>query len=226
MVSPQTGGNAADDYFSDGLTDELIAQLVETGVLSGPPGPRRPGHLGPAATTVITRVRLTFGAVFLMAVVAPGATRLPAQGWHEAGLAAFDTVWRTVNDTYYDPAFGGLVGPAPAERTLGMQIANNYLDGELRPIGSFATTKELAAWMAAAIPFLATWLAGGMLAFALSFDEVIVTTFTAGQQQTLPIWMLQELIRPRQRPVTNVVAVVIIALVNDVEIPNSMAERS
>jgi len=53
-------------------------------------------------------------------------------------------------------------------------------------------------------------LAGGMLAFALSFDEVIVTTFTAGQQQTLPIWMLGELIRPRQRPVTNVVAVIVI----------------
>lgn len=55
-------------------------------------------------------------------------------------------------------------------------------------------------------------LAGALLAFALSFDEVIVTTFTAGQQTTLPIWMLQELIRPRQRPVTNVVAVAIIAL--------------
>jgi putative spermidine/putrescine transport system permease protein len=54
-------------------------------------------------------------------------------------------------------------------------------------------------------------LAGGMLAFALSFDEVIVTTFTAGQQSTLPIWMLQELVRPRQRPVTNVVAIVVFA---------------
>ncbi|MGQ0611527.1 MAG: ABC transporter permease [Paracoccaceae bacterium] len=54
-------------------------------------------------------------------------------------------------------------------------------------------------------------LAGGMLAFALSFDEVIVTTFTAGQQATLPIWMLEELIRPRQRPVTNVVAMVVFA---------------
>jgi putative spermidine/putrescine transport system permease protein len=53
-------------------------------------------------------------------------------------------------------------------------------------------------------------LAGGMLAFALSFDEVIVTTFTAGQQSTLPIWMLSELVRPRQRPVTNVVAVLVI----------------
>jgi len=53
-------------------------------------------------------------------------------------------------------------------------------------------------------------LAGGMLAFALSFDEVIVTTFTAGQQQTLPLWMLEELIRPRQRPVTNVVAMIVV----------------
>ena len=63
------------------------------------------------------------------------------------------------------------------------------------------------------LPNLATaLLAGGMLAFALSFDEVIVTTFTAGQQQTLPIWMLTELVRPRQRPVTNVVAVFVIAV--------------
>jgi putative spermidine/putrescine transport system permease protein len=54
-------------------------------------------------------------------------------------------------------------------------------------------------------------LAGGMLAFALSFDEVIVTTFTAGQQSTLPIWMLSELVRPRQRPVTNVVAIIVFA---------------
>ena len=53
-------------------------------------------------------------------------------------------------------------------------------------------------------------LAGGMLAFALCFDEVIVTTFTAGQQATLPIWMLEELVRPRQRPVTNVVAMVVV----------------
>ena len=63
-------------------------------------------------------------------------------------------------------------------------------------------------------------LAGAMLAFALSFDEVIVTTFTAGQQatftagsgaesKTLPIWMLEELVRPRQRPVTNVVAMIV-----------------
>ncbi|WP_020395056.1 ABC transporter permease [Thiolinea disciformis] len=63
------------------------------------------------------------------------------------------------------------------------------------------------------LPNIATaLLAGGMLAFALSFDEVIVTTFTAGQQSTLPIWMLEELVRPRQRPVTNVVAVMVVLM--------------
>ena len=63
------------------------------------------------------------------------------------------------------------------------------------------------------LPHLSSALiAGGMLAFALSFDEVIVTTFTAGQQQTLPIWIFASLTRPRDRPVTNVVAFFVIAV--------------
>ena len=62
-------------------------------------------------------------------------------------------------------------------------------------------------------PQLATaLLAGAMLAFALSFDEIIVTTFTAGQQETLPIWIFSSLVRPRARPVTNVVAMLVIAV--------------
>ena len=63
------------------------------------------------------------------------------------------------------------------------------------------------------LPNLATaLLAGGMLAFALSFDEVIVTTFTAGQQSTLPIWIFSQLTRPRDRPVTNVVAFLVVSI--------------
>jgi putative spermidine/putrescine transport system permease protein len=63
------------------------------------------------------------------------------------------------------------------------------------------------------LPQVATaFLAGGMLAFALSFDEVIVTIFTAGNERTLPIWFFNELFRPRDRPVTNVVAVIVIAV--------------
>lgn len=63
------------------------------------------------------------------------------------------------------------------------------------------------------LPQVATaFLAGGMLAFALSFDEIIVTIFTAGSEQTLPIWFFNELFRPRDRPITNVVAVIVIAV--------------
>jgi putative spermidine/putrescine transport system permease protein len=55
-------------------------------------------------------------------------------------------------------------------------------------------------------------IAGALLAFALSFDEVIVTTFTAGDQETLPIWILNNLSRPRNLPIVNVVGVVVILL--------------
>ena len=50
-------------------------------------------------------------------------------------------------------------------------------------------------------------VAGAILAFALSFDEIVVTTFTAGPKvQTLPIWIFGNLFRPNQAPVINVVA--------------------
>ena len=56
-------------------------------------------------------------------------------------------------------------------------------------------------------------LAGALLAFALSFDEIIVTTFTAGSGlQTLPIWIYQNLFRPNQAPVVNVVAAALIVV--------------
>ncbi len=56
-------------------------------------------------------------------------------------------------------------------------------------------------------------LAGALLAFALSFDEIVVTTFTAGPGvQTLPIWIYGNLARPNQAPVVNVVAAVLVLL--------------
>ena len=55
-------------------------------------------------------------------------------------------------------------------------------------------------------------LAGGMLAFALSFDEIIVTTFTAGSQETLPIWIFTNYARPNQLPIVNVVGLTVILL--------------
>jgi putative spermidine/putrescine transport system permease protein len=62
-------------------------------------------------------------------------------------------------------------------------------------------------------PVLSTALiAGGLLAFALSFDEVIVTTFTAGAQKTLPIWILDQLRQGQNLPVVNVAAFGVIVL--------------
>ena len=56
-------------------------------------------------------------------------------------------------------------------------------------------------------------LAGGLLAFALSLDEIVVTTFTAGAGiQTLPQWIFNNMFRPNQVPVVNVVATFVIIL--------------
>jgi putative spermidine/putrescine transport system permease protein len=65
-------------------------------------------------------------------------------------------------------------------------------------------------------------LAGGILAFSLSFDEVIVTTFTAGQQETLPIWILGQMLKPRDRPLTNIAALLVVVLTT---LPILLAQR-
>ena len=63
------------------------------------------------------------------------------------------------------------------------------------------------------LPVLSTALvAGGLLAFALSFDEVIVTLFTAGAQNTLPIWILGKIRLGQQLPEVNAVVFVVIML--------------
>ena len=56
-------------------------------------------------------------------------------------------------------------------------------------------------------------VAGALLAFALSFDEIVVTTFTIGAgEDTLPIWIFENFSRPNQLPIVNVVAVFVILL--------------
>ncbi|HEY6551683.1 MAG TPA: ABC transporter permease [Solirubrobacterales bacterium] len=64
------------------------------------------------------------------------------------------------------------------------------------------------------LPSLKTALAaGGLLAFALSFDEIIVTTFTIGAgEETLPIWIFSRLFRPNELPIVNAVAVLVVLI--------------
>jgi putative spermidine/putrescine transport system permease protein len=73
------------------------------------------------------------------------------------------------------------------------------------------------------LPNLATALvAGGLLAFALSFDEVVVTNFTAGTQETLPLWIYNQFRLPNTAQEVNAVAVFVIALT---AVPVFLAQR-
>jgi putative spermidine/putrescine transport system permease protein len=73
------------------------------------------------------------------------------------------------------------------------------------------------------LPVVSTSLvAGGLLAFALSFDEVIVTTFTAGAQNTLPLWIFGQIRLGQRLPQVNVVVLVVIAVTI---IPVILAQR-
>ena len=78
------------------------------------------------------------------------------------------------------------------------------------------------------LPNIATALmAGGLLAFALSFDEIIVTNFTSGSEITLPKWIFNNLRLPNQRPVVNVVAsVLLIASLIPVYIAQRLTQES
>jgi putative spermidine/putrescine transport system permease protein len=73
------------------------------------------------------------------------------------------------------------------------------------------------------LPVVSTALvAGGLLAFALSFDEVIVTTFTAGAQNTLPLWIFGQIRLGQRLPQVNVVVLLVMALTL---IPVILAQR-
>jgi len=98
-------------------------------------------------------------------------------------------------------------------RTSGSQVEASMDLGA----NSFQTFRHVV------LPNIATaLLAGAILAFSLSFDEVIVTTFTAGNQQTLPIWIFSQMLRPRNRPITNVTAMLVVLLTT---LPILLAQR-
>ena len=88
------------------------------------------------------------------------------------------------------------------------------LGGDLEEASMDLGADSFTTFWRVTFPLLRTaLLAGGLLAFALSFDEIIVTRFTAGQDVgTLPIWILDNLFRPNQAPVVNVVATVLVFL--------------
>ncbi|MGZ4443107.1 MAG: ABC transporter permease [Nocardioidaceae bacterium] len=108
---------------------------------------------------------------------------------------------------------------AVAHATFCIVVVFNNVSARLRQIGGNVeeASMDLGAsrWTTfrlVTLPLLRlVLLAGALLAFALSFDEIVVTTFTAGNGvQTLPIWIFANLFRPNQTPVINVIGTVLI----------------
>ena len=95
-----------------------------------------------------------------------------------------------------------------------VQARLRRLQGSLAEASADLGARPLTTFRLVTFPLLrSALLAGGLLAFALSFDEIVVTTFTAGAtQQTLPIWIFANLFRPNQAPVVNVVAAALLVL--------------
>lgn len=113
----------------------------------------------------------------------------------------------------------GIITVIIGHATFCIVIVFNNVQARLRRMGSSLeeASADLGAtgwqtfWMVTFPGIRGALVAGALLAFALSFDEIVVTTFTAGPDvQTLPLWIFGNLFRPNQAPVVNVVAAVLI----------------
>jgi len=129
---------------------------------------------------------------------------------------------QSVIQNVLSPVFGisaGLFTIIVGHATFCIVVVFNNVTARLRRFGSSleAASADLGArplttFRLVTFPLLrSALLAGAILAFGLSFDEIVVTTFTAGPgSPTLPIWIFNNLFRPNQAPVVNVVAVVLV----------------
>ncbi len=164
--------------------------------------------LGTAAAFALQRYRFfgreTVSLLVILPIALPGIV---------TGIA-LNNAFRTVLGV--DLGFLTLV---VAHATFCIVVVFNNVIARLRRLGSSVeeASMDLGAtrWTTfrlVTFPLLrSALLAGALLAFALSFDEIIVTTFTAGGEvQTLPIWIFNNLFRPNQAPVVNVVAAALI----------------
>ncbi len=123
---------------------------------------------------------------------------------------------------FLQPVLGinaGLFTIIVGHATFCIVVVFNNVSARLRRIGASleSASADLGArpWQTmrlVTLPLIRSSLvAGAVLAFGLSFDEIVVTTFTAGPgTPTLPIWIFNNLFRPNQAPVVNVVAVVLV----------------
>jgi putative spermidine/putrescine transport system permease protein len=166
--------------------------------------------LGSLASLAVSRFRFfgreTVSFLVVLPIALPGIV---------TGIALSDTFTQILGISL------GLFTVVVAHATFCIVIVYNNVAARLRRVStSFEdASADLGAhtWQTfrhVTFPSMRTALvAGGLLAFALSFDEIIVTTFTLGAgDQTLPIWIFQNLFRPNEVPIVNVVAVLVVLI--------------
>jgi putative spermidine/putrescine transport system permease protein len=200
-------------WWSKAFGEAGVRQALGTSVRAGLGATAVALVLGTMAAFALQRYEFFGRSTVSMLIVLPIA--LPGIVTGIAMNAAFRTVL---------PSFGiglGLLSVVIAHATFCVVIVFNNVTARLRRLS--ASSEEASADLGArpvqtfalvTFPAIRSALfAGGLLAFALSFDEVVVTTFTAGAGvQTLPLWIAENLSRPEQAPVVDVVAAALVVL--------------
>ena len=193
------------DWFSKAFDNQGARDALWTSVRVGLVATAIALVLGSLASLAVSRYRFfgreTISFLVVLPIALPGIV---------TGVALSDTFTQVLGIDL--SLFTVIVGHA----TFCIVVVYNNVIARLRRVsGSFEeASADLGAdpWQTfrfVTFPAMQTVLvAGGLLAFALSFDEIIVTTFTIGAgEQTLPIWIFSNISRPHQQPVVNVVAV-------------------
>jgi putative spermidine/putrescine transport system permease protein len=207
------------DWFGEAWANPGIRRALVNSLLAGIGATSIALVLGTLASLAVQRFsffgRDTISFLFVLPIALPGVV---------TGIA-LRTTFQTAGIDF------GLATIIVGHATFCVVIAYNNVIARLRRLPR--TPEEASADLGAdtwttfrrvTLPGMGTaLLSGGLLAFALSFDEIIVTNFTAGPgTQTIPMWIFAAIQRPTELPVVNVVAFVLILFST---IPVYLAQR-
>ncbi|HEU4737058.1 MAG TPA: ABC transporter permease [Solirubrobacterales bacterium] len=198
------------DWFPKAIEDESVREALLTSVKAGLAATAIALVLGTLASLAVARHRFfgreTISFLVILPIALPGIV---------TGVAFSNTFTQVLGVEL------GLLTVIVGHATFCIVVVYNNVVARLRRTS--ASFEEASADLGAhswqtfrfvTLPSMRTALAAGaLLAFALSFDEIIVTTFTIGAgEETLPIWIFSRLFRPSQLPIVNVVAVLVVLI--------------
>jgi putative spermidine/putrescine transport system permease protein len=198
------------DWFPKAIENELAREAFVTSLKAGAAATAIALVLGTLASLAVARHRFfgreTISFLVILPIALPGIV---------TGVALSNTFTQVLGVQL--SLFTVIVGHA----TFCIVVVYNNVVARLRRVST--SFEEASADLGAntwqtfrfiTLPQLRTALAAGaLLAFGLSFDEIIVTTFTIGAgEETLPIWIFRNLFRPNQLPIVNAVAVIVVLI--------------